>query len=150
LSEALGERLDYYSETIDVTRVPDGTYVPALAEFMRRKYAGVRPDLVIANGITATDFVAAEAPTLFPDAQVVFTGVAATARPVPESTGLLSDLEMKRSVDLARQLQPGLRRVFVVTGVSPFDAHYTTLAREQLKAVRNLEITFLDGLSADQ
>ena len=41
---------------------------------------------------------------------------------------------MKSSIDIAIQLQPDLRHVFVVSGVSDADRYYQDLAREQFRA----------------
>jgi PAS domain S-box-containing protein len=147
IGDALQGRLDYYSEAMDIARFTDAAYLPALSEFLKRKYHGMRFDLVIANDTTATGFIASYGGDLFPGSPVVFNATRETTRPIPNSTGFWSGFEMKRTIDLALRLQPDTERVFVVSGASAYDAVYARLARAQFKALDGVvEVIFLEPL----
>ena len=55
-------------------------------------------------------------PQLSPDAPIIFSGV--PTRTIANSTGVWYPFEMKRSLDLAFQIQPDTRHVFAVCGAS--------------------------------
>ena len=102
LREALANRLDYYSEYIDLNRLGDPKYQTALSSYLRSRYVDDGFDLVIASGPAVVDFLNRD-PSLFRDVPLVFT-----TRPGliggPHSTGIVS------SVDLASTLFDGARR----------------------------------------
>src|SRR5690242_4859549 len=72
LAEGLGNNLDYYSEFIDLARFPDPAYRSAQRDFLRRKYQGVRFNLVIALQDPAIEFVRAERDGLLSETPIVF------------------------------------------------------------------------------
>ena len=49
LSASFGSRVDYYAEYVDVARFADPSYVVALRDFLRHKYAKIDVDVVIAT-----------------------------------------------------------------------------------------------------
>jgi signal transduction histidine kinase len=146
LSDGLAGRLDYYTEYLDVARFSEPDYQPAVRDFFRRKYASKTFDVVIASTDAMIDFVNTYRDELFPGAAVVFT--ATSPRSGPKMTGLLLPVDMKRSIDVALQLHPDLRQVFVVSGASDMDRGYQDLARAQLRAFDGrLAFTYLSDLA---
>jgi len=146
ISKSLAENLDYYAEYIDVARFPDEDYQSALRDFLRRKYKGVTFDLVIALNDTALQLVAKYGAELFPGTPIVFQGAKGHGLG-PNFIGLLYQLDLKGTLDLALRLQPGTRQVFVVSGASEFDKFYGALSRRQFQAFRGrLDLTYLVGL----
>ena len=81
--ETVFHDLDYYSEYIDTTRFPEPDYQLALRDFLRRKYARQKFDLIITVASTALRFVRAFGSELFPGTPVVTWG----GRDVIESWG---------------------------------------------------------------
>lgn len=145
LGDGLGGNtvLDYHSEYLDIARFGDPGFESAAVDFLVRKYRGVRFDLVIANGGAMSVFAAKYGSQLFPGAPVVFNG--AQSRAVPNSTGVSYAFEMRRTLDLAFQLQPETARVFVVGGTTPFDKWYAHTFREQLQSYDGPPLTYLLG-----
>ena len=80
-------------------------------------------DVVVATTDVTLDFVNAYREELFPAAAIV-SGVSSpraelwTPRAGPRATGVVLPVDLKRTIDVAIQLQPGLRDVFVVSGAS--------------------------------
>jgi PAS domain S-box-containing protein len=147
LSAGLNGHLDYYSEFLDVARFPDVTYQAALRDFLRTKYGQQPLDLIISTTGATLEFVAKYGLELFPDVPVVFLGDAAS-RPSRTSTGLSPGLDLRKTIDVALELQPETKQVFIVSGTSEFDRFYEDLARQQLRPLeKRVAFTYLTGLS---
>ena len=146
LNNGLAGRLDYYTEYLDVARFPESDYQPAVRDFFRRKYAGQTFDVVVPTTDAMVDFVNTYRDELFPGAAVVFSG--GSRRPGPKTTGVVFPLNMKSTIDVALQLHPDLRQVFVVSGASDADRYYENLARSQFHAYDGrLDFTYSSGLA---
>jgi hypothetical protein len=150
--ESLAGGLDYYSEHIDVTRFPDPAYQTALRGFLRSKYESEQPDLIVAASGTCVEFVARYGVEIFPGVPVVFVegivfvGKEGTHR-LANATGVSAKVDLRTTLDLALRLQPGTRRVFVVSGLSEFDKYYETIARREFQEFeQRVGLTYLVGL----
>ena len=107
LNNGLAGHLDYYAEYLDVMRFPEPDYQLAVRDFLRRKYAGQTFDVVVANTDAMADFVNTYRDELFPGVAVVF--IATSPRSEPNSTGVVTVLDLKSTIDIAIQLHPDLR-----------------------------------------
>jgi signal transduction histidine kinase len=149
VEERLGEEIDYYSEYIDRARFPDQTRDDAFREFLRAKYQSIRFDVIITMQELALEVVGGSQNDLFPGVPVVYFANSSDTRPIANSTGVTAGVNLAGSVELAAQLQPGLRQVFVVSGATEADGAFEKLARKQLQPLESrLKITFLAGLPA--
>jgi signal transduction histidine kinase len=147
LGDALAQKLDYYSEFIDVARFPDPSYRMLFEDFIRRKYQDVRFDLVIAIQDMAVEFVRGERDGLFRDTPVVFLALNPSIARPPNSAGLIHGRDFAGTVTLIQHLQPDVRNIFVVTGAAPADAEYEALVRTQLRVFEHrVKIIYLSGL----
>jgi signal transduction histidine kinase len=147
LEQGLGEAPDNFSEYIDQGRFPDRSYQNAFRDFLRVKYRGQRMDLVIAVQPAAIEFVHQRRDELFPDTPVVFMALSPQAKRLPNSTGVVADLNLAGSLSLALQLQPDVRNVFVVSGTGLPDKEYERVTRQQLRPFESkLSVTYLSGL----
>ena len=146
LYNGLAGHLDYYAEYLDVMRFPEPDYQLAVRDFLRRKYAGQTFDVVVANTNAMADFVKTYRDELFPGVAVVF--IATSPRSEPKSTGVVTVLDLKSTIDIAIQLHPDLREVFVVSGASDGDRFYENLARAQFRAFDGrIGFTYATGLA---
>ena len=136
MGDALGSRLDFQSEFIDLSRYSDPSYPSALVDFLHYKYERLPPDVIIATTEGARQFVERFRPQLFPSTPVVFIDRTASPHVSPGMTGISARLDLAGTVDLALTLQPKTTQVFVVTGKSEFDRRYEQLARQQSGEVR--------------
>lgn len=149
LDLALNGALDYFPEYVDTARFPDSQYRDAFRNFLRLKYKGQRFDLVVAFENTSLEFTRQIRDELAPEAPVVFSAVGADVKRIPNSTGIVDQPDFTRTLRLALQLQPDIRQVFVVSGVSSRDKFYEQVARSRFKSFeRPLEFTYLSGLAA--
>ena len=145
--------IDYYNEFIDGARFAEPEFQNALADFLKRKYAGRRFDVLIAASSQALSFIRAN-DELFAGVPVVFHRISnlepaprPTEQPEERSTGVISAIDMGRTLTMVTQLQPNIRRVFVVSGSSAFDRTYEDIARTQFRAFDGrFEFTYWSGL----
>jgi signal transduction histidine kinase len=141
LREALVNRLDYYSEYIDLNRLGDPKYQSALSSYLHSRYVDDGFDLVIASGPAVVDFLNRD-PSLFRGVPLVFT-----TRPGllggPNSTGIVSAIDLTSTLSAALAAEPDTKHVYVVSGVAPFDRLYAELFRAQ-RAMFADRVTFHD------
>ena len=147
LSNRLSRAVDYYAEYIDAARIPTLQHERAFRDFLSAKYRNQRFDLVVAMQDVAWDFVRKYRSALFPRTPVVFSSRNRNVpRPV-NSTGVVSEINLRGTIDFALTLQPETKHVFVVTGSSSRDKVYENLARAQLRALEpRVALTYLSAL----
>jgi len=130
LADGLGDRLDYSSESIDLSRLPDPVYQGAVRAYLRAKYVESPPDVVIATSSSIVPFVSREA--LFPDVPVVYAtrpGVAGG----PNSAGVVSAVDFRGTLEAALVAQPATKHVFVVSGSAPGERTYLDIFDQQCR-----------------
>src|SRR5262245_36139917 len=146
IEEGLKQDVDYYSEYLDNARFSRADYRATFRTFLREKYKGHKFDLIIAMSTTVVQFLDKNRRELFPDTPVVFFETTPAPR-LPNSTGVIAELNLRGTVDLARRLQPDLQHVFVVAGSGHNDRTYEHIARKQLVTLEpGLAVTYLSGL----
>lgn len=94
-------------------------YQESLAETLRRQYAEVKLDLIIAIFTPALRFAVQYRDKIFPGVPIVFTQITAgelDAQMVgPEVTGVTVPVDFRRTIDLALHLHPDTNAVAVIT-----------------------------------
>ncbi len=147
LGEGLSGRLDYYSEYMDLPRFPEPGYDDAFQKFFQAKHAGRRFDVVVTTTQAVFDFAIRHRDHLFPGSPIVFNTALPPGGEVRNATGIVTPLTMGRTLESAIGLQPETERVFVVSGVSPFDRNYEARARAEFKPFEGrIAFTYLAGL----
>ncbi len=144
-------RVEIYNEYLDSARFPDERHQRHLAEFLRGKYSGKRPDVIITALAPSLDFVLKYRDEIFPGVPVVYGAVdrrEVDARKLgPGVVGVPMTVELAPTLDLALRLHPGTRRVFVVAGRSKTDAYWVGEARRAfLGHEGKVEFVYLTGL----
>ena len=142
------ERIEIHSEHLDVTPSADADYQQHLAEFLRRKYADRKIDVVIAGLAPALDFALKYREVAFPGVPIVFCAVdqreLTTRKLPPDVIGVPVKMDMAATLDAALQLHPNTKFVYVITGESKFDAQWQAEARDLFKRIQirwNLSIS---------
>ena len=153
-SGAMG-RIEVHSEYLNLSRFTDENYQDDLAEFLRRKYAGRKVDLVIAGLSSGLDFALKYRGQIFPDAPIVFCAVDAqevSRRHLPpEVIGAPIRMDLHGSLEAALRTRPGTRQVFVVVGKARFDAYWEAEARRDFQPfAEKVEFHYLSGLPMAQ
>src|SRR5262249_35848958 len=122
-------------------------------DFLRVKYAEQRFDLVIAIDNPALEFVEAYRKDLFANTPVVFFANAPVAQRPPNSTGVIQEINLKSTLTLAMELQPDVRRVYVISGADSSDKQPGTFAESlaQFPPFKpRLTIEYLKGLATKE
>jgi PAS domain S-box-containing protein len=147
----LGGKIDIDADFLDLARNSDPMHEPRTAKYLAEKYAGNQPDVIIALGSAALPFIIGNRAAIAPDVPVVFTGVSpanyASAKPPSDVTGIISEFNLDRTLDLAEALQPDARRLVVIAGTSETDRRWHQTAPRVVTARKTqLETTYLFGL----
>jgi signal transduction histidine kinase len=145
------EKVEVHSEHLDLPRFADPAYQQHLAEFLRRKYAERKIDLVITMLATGLDFALQYRERVFPGVPIVHAVVdqrEIDARKLPADViGVPITMDLAATLDVALRLHPATERVYVVTGKSKFDVEWEAEARRVFQAYRDrLELIPLAGL----
>src|SRR5262245_20574973 len=147
LETGFPDRIDYYSEFIELGRFSNPDYLDAFRDFLALKYRSIQFDLVVATDDAPLEFVAANRTRLFAGVPVVFFATRPPPPNLADATGVIAPLDLAGTVALATTLQPTTRHVFVVSGSDDSDKAYERLARAQLQSFEpRLAITYLSGL----
>ena len=148
LEQGVPMGLDYYSEFIEQARFAQTDYQLAFRDFLKLKYADHHFDAVVAMGDIPLEFLVSTRDTLFSNTPVVYFATSRPTTVIPNSTGLLAPLDLRRTITLATELQPDIRQVFVVSGANESDLEFERVARAQLPSTGSgrLSFSYLSGL----
>jgi len=122
-----------FGESLDLYLFPDGSRQQYLAEFFREKFSRMKIDLLIPVAPSSLSFVFRTRDTIFPGIPVVYCGEVAHGDKRLEHrndvTGTALTLDIVGTIDLARRVQPGLKRIAAVAGTSMVDEYLLSLFR---------------------
>ena len=155
LRERASKNVTIDAEFLDLVRVTDTEHELRTANFIREKYASTPPDAVIVLGGVTLHFIMKYRDVVAPEIPVLFAGVSpasySSARPPPDITGIIIELNLDQTLNLAERLQPNARRLFVIAGSSPVeDRLWQETARRTIEGrPKQFETTYLFGLSYD-
>jgi signal transduction histidine kinase len=153
---ALGTRnVQFFVETMNTMWFDRSEIEPEFLSLFRKKYSGRKIDLLMAAGADALDFAQRFREVLLPGVPIVFYNVAEDAlrgRALePGITGVVLRFNLPGTLDLAVRLQPGARRIVVVSGTSGYDRNWVRRAREALQAYEGrLEVSYWVGQPLQQ
>ena len=127
-------QINFYTASVENPRFDDEVYRQSLAETLRRGYAGVKLDLVIAATYPVLQFAVQYRDAMFPGVPIVFTDVSSQQERKlwPDVTGVISPLGMGETIDLALRLQPDTTSIAIITGVSEWDKYWLAVAHHEL------------------
>jgi signal transduction histidine kinase len=149
------EKVEIYSESMNLSLSKRAGYDSLLADFYRTKYTGIKPDLIVAVMEPALDFLLRHSDRIFPGVPIVFASIDASTIKSKRLPGNVTGVLLKRmyspTLDVALRLQPDTREVFVAGGgASPFDQLLQKLVRRDLRAFEGrVHINYLFGLPMD-
>jgi PAS domain S-box-containing protein len=137
LSRGRLEDLEIFSEYLDLERFPAARYEADLVRYLRTRYSGRKPDVVIAVGSFALELAVAHGDELFPGVPIVFANVdlrEMEGREMPPNvTGLRMGWDYQRTVELALQLQPETQEIVCVGGTGTQEQQWNNEARKVLE-----------------
>ena len=105
--------------------------------YLRTRYAGRKPDVVIAVGSSALELAVAHRDELFPGVPIVFANVdlreMEPRKMPPNVTGLWMAWDYQRTIELALQLQPETQEIVCVGGTGTQEQQWDNEARKVLE-----------------
>lgn len=147
--------IDYYSEFMDASRFAAAAEHETLAAYLHDRYQGKPPDVMVAGGRPALEFLLEHRQALFPSVPIVHLGLAPDEIPVAKLddkvVGLAGRWNLASALDLALRLHPDTRHVAVVSGTSFRDRRLTTSTRDlAARLADRLDFTWLDHHTLDE
>jgi len=143
---------ELHAETLDMHRFPRLQLDHDVAALLRKKYDGLKVDVVVAAAPIALDFAWRHHADIWPGAAIVFHSVPAAMLDErsldPRTIGIPVQLDFGPTLDLALSLRPATRRVAVVAGTADPDRRNLSLARATLERYAGrLDVEYLVGLT---
>jgi signal transduction histidine kinase len=143
-------QVDYFVEYLESDIFPAESASVALGDYIRRKYRDRHIDVVIAIADPALQFVLERRDELFPDAAIVYSGLA-----VPDNvnrsaagglTAVLRGIAYAETLKLALALHPSTEQVFVVAR-SPDRQVVDSVPAELRDFSQRIRLTYLDEMT---
>jgi len=143
-----------FGESLDLYLFPDQAAQQHLAEFLGEKYGNMKIDLIIPVAHSSLNFVLRARDSIFSEIPVVYCGEVAHGHKRLEHrkgvTGTALTLDFAGTIELARALQPGLKRIAVVAGTGMVDEYLLSLFHDVFNDYKEkLEFIDLTGLPLD-
>lgn len=156
LFERLNGKVEFNTDFLDLLRFQDEAYRRRAAQYLAEKYAQTSIDLIVALNTETYRFLRAYRDLFAPKVPVVFCCVMrslldeTTDRPT-DITGIITDYDITKTLDLAQRLQPNARNLIFVSGASTIDQVWQEMYRRQAAPYQSrFNVTFLSGLSREE
>ena len=144
--------IDFQDLSLLSARLDDDKALAPFVEYLQALYAGKPPDLIVALGAPAAEFVQRYRPRLFPNTPMMFTAV--EARRVQYDKLTENDIvaaaahDFPAAIETILQVLPGTKLIAVVNGASPNEAYWQkVLERELAPLSGRVELRWYNGLS---
>jgi PAS domain S-box-containing protein len=128
--------ITFYDAYLEDPQVEEKSYRESVSETLRRRYAKVKLDVVIACNPAALHFAVEYRDKIFPGVPIVFVGVGAgdleKQKIWPGVTGVASPWGFRETIDLILRLQPDTNTVAVVAGNTLWDKQFVAVAHSEL------------------
>lgn len=117
----------FYTEYMDAKRVSSKTFTTRFYELLKSKYEGKRMNIIITSDDAAYEFMLRYAGELFPGTPLVFCGVNKFSEKdfnklinlmQPRITGVVEDVDIRKTVEVALNIHPETKHVYVVNDTS--------------------------------
>ena len=139
--------VNYFEEYLETEEFPAEKASTALHDYIRLKFEGRHIDVVLAVASASLQFVLRYRDELFPGVPIVF---AATAPPqaivdraVPGITGVLNDTPFSETLQLALNLHPSTKRVFVVANAPSVEGYEQRIRSALAGFSDRVELTYI-------
>jgi len=143
------EHLELYVEYMDTKRIYNEEHLNLFYQAIRLKYSRVKLDGIITTDDNALRFVLRHYKELFDGIPVSFSGINdfhdALLKGRKEFTGLIEVLDIKATIDLALELHPKTRKVFVVVDNTPTGIGQRRVVADFARQYKNLEFEYFKG-----
>lgn len=122
LAESSLKNAAIYYDSLDLNRFPGRAHEERMTRLLSEKYAEARPDVMIALGRVALEYLLRHRETFAPGVPIIVCYWAganpATVASLSNVTGVFSEFNWSETFALAARLQPGAREVAIVSEAS--------------------------------
>ena len=133
--------VNFYYAYLDDPQSKENPYWETMAETIRRKYAGIKMDVVIADVTPSLLFAVKYRDKIFPGVPIVFLAVNRRElegqKTWPGVTGVTNPLGFRETIDLALRLQPDTKAIAVVAGLTPWDSYWLAVLKSELASYQH-------------
>jgi PAS domain S-box-containing protein len=148
-------RMEFYSEFLDVARFPGEEHQERLVDFFRDKYRARPPDLVIAVSGGALVFLMNHRADFFSAVPIVYCSVTGDPHPDHISDARIAEVTVPDVVvptlEMMLRLHPDTRQVAVVSGSGARDRQLADVYRQKMTTFGNgMAFTWLTNLSMEE
>jgi PAS domain S-box-containing protein len=152
-SGGVGIRNQFF-EYLDLVRNPSPEHRKLLMELMRQRYSQRKIDLIITQYPEALIFALDEGRTIFPEAPIIALYLPLGSEPPDTGRHIIRQFlfpDLTGTLEIALNLAPGAKRVYVVSGVRPVDRSIEDRARQDFKKWEGrLEFRYLSDLPLEE
>jgi signal transduction histidine kinase len=156
LMERLKGQIEFHVDFLHLLRFPAEAHRERVARHLAEKYSQSRIDLIITLNTESHRFASKYRDAFAPKVPVVFCCVtralidATTDRP-SDITGIVTDYDITKTMELAERLQPAARNLVFVGGASDIDRGWLEMYRRQAAPYQSrFNVKFLGGLPYDE
>jgi len=133
--------IDLYAEFLDAVRFPNPDQSAAMEEYLRRRHGDAPPDVWIALGAQALDFLMQRRDTLFPGTPIVVGGVdSAQIAALTDRRGLTGrpmEWSVTPLLEQLPEMRPEIRKILLISGAAEFDRKRSDQALAQTEPFRD-------------
>src|SRR5277367_1051573 len=128
--------ITFYDAFLEDPQVEEKSFRESMSETLRRRYAQVKLDVVIACNPAALHFAVEYRDKIFPGVPIVFVAVGAgdlkNQKIWPGVTGVASPWGFRETIDLMLRLEPDTKTIAVVAGDTRWDKGFVAVAHSEL------------------
>lgn len=149
-------RLEFYTEYLELARFSDPKHAQTLVEMLRQKFSDKRPDLIVVShaallfllGTREDFFRGIPIVTFFDESNAKEVAAIQELSSKPEITGVITKENPKLTLDLALRVQPDTKNVVVVIGSSWTERSWLAELQRNLSGYApGIAVSYLTGLT---
>jgi PAS domain S-box-containing protein len=149
------DRVEFFYEFQENIRIPNSKYESEMVGYLQRKYEGENISLVLTLGAPALKFLLDHESEVFSQVPKIYyfhDQREEIARSLwPRVTGVWANLELSKDLEMALELQPDTRSIFVVSGNSAQDKFLRDEAQIAFRDYQDrLRFTYLTDLTIEE
>ena len=157
LQEGHGRPLNFFVEYLEMERFPDKSQIRAQINFIKKKYTREKMDLLISIGpdvlLLISQYLSPDfdtVPTIFVRFRSKYSDAPLIDRK-PNMTGLVVEVDPKKTLETALSLHPATTEAFIITGSAPSDRVFESIARVAFHEYEDrVKVTYLSGLAMEE
>ena len=151
---AVPGNIEFFAEGLDGLRLPGTEYENEFVALLLKRYAEIRPDLIVVHG-PMEGFVERQRATLWPDTPLMaasaIAGPSAKAGYPDGIPGTSVIFDSAGTIDIALRLQPDAKRIVIVGGSSKYSRGEIQRTTDQLEPYRDrLDIQYLIDVPVEE